>query len=166
MSYVTNLILHMSILEEENEQETDTKIIEQVNKFFDEQGIRPLIGLHNTELLPGGWYGGQKYLECHVYVGAFNYLDLDGFLRHLQTVPFEEPEEVQVWIKDQHETSFRLVYGVEETDPRIRERDILLRGAEDWLSEMLEEKKVPSWEIGLLKEWLERCNRLYRSEEK
>lgn len=130
MSFVTNIILHMSTIEEEDER------IKEVNAYFSPEnnyGIsdRPLIGLDDTELLPRGWYGGTKYLECELYVGAYNYLNLEAFLKHLSTaVKWSEPQNVQVFVKEQNYDKFKVVYGVQEFDSRFVDRDMLLSDAE------------------------------------
>lgn len=158
MSYVTNLILHMDGMEEEQER------IQEVNAFFDER-TRPFIGLHDTELLPHGWYGGSKYLECHVYVGAFNYLDLDGLLKHLGTVKWSYPAEVQLFIKDENEETFRLVHGVEQTDPRLWKRDDLLFQANDLLEALGKILSQDTWVSREIRNWIEEYRQLREHEQ-
>ena len=73
MSLVTNIILHIGILEDEKEK------IKEINKFFDGQSLVSV----DDENLPRGWYGGSKMLECNLYIGAFNYLRIQEFIDHL-----------------------------------------------------------------------------------
>lgn len=151
MSYVTNLILHMGMIEDEDER------IKEVNAFFDEDD-NPLVGL-NEQPLPPGWYGGTKYLECNLYVGAFNYFQLDDFLKHLQTIKWRAPEDVQLFIKDQDDYKFRIIYGVEEYEERLYPRNLLLCEAQDWLEDLAKIVTDPG-ELQMLKDWQERYKRL------
>jgi protein associated with RNAse G/E len=100
MSVVTNLILHIGILEDEEDR------IKDVNEFW-EDGIG-LVSFDSSDL-PRGWYGGTKMLEANLYVGAFNYLDLDEFITHLEKIRWEYPEEVQVIVKEQEDDLFRII---------------------------------------------------------
>jgi hypothetical protein len=98
MSYVTNIILHLPICEEEK--------IEEVNKFFDEKE-KGLVSLDDGKL-PHGWYGGSKMLEANLYAGAFNYLSLEELMEYLRKIDWENPEEVQVMVKEQNDEVFRI----------------------------------------------------------
>lgn len=100
MSVVTNVILHYSMF--------GPAYLAKVNEFF---GDRSGFVSVDDESLPRGWYGGSKYLECDLAIGAFNHLDLDGLVRHLCSLP--EPEEdageVQLMVLEQEEFRFRII---------------------------------------------------------
>ncbi len=102
MSNVTNVILHIGILENRDQK------IEEVNRYFQKDDIYPLVSVVD-EKLPRDWYGGSKRLECNLYLGAFNYLGLDEFLAHLRTIQWEEPESLQLIIKEQGDDKFRII---------------------------------------------------------
>jgi hypothetical protein len=104
MSYVSNVILSFSIGEGDSERD-HADVIERVNEYFareSKNGFR--IPEHND------WYGGSKTLERPTFIGAFNYIGLDDFLDHLRTLPWKEPESVQVIICDQHDDEYRIIY--------------------------------------------------------
>jgi hypothetical protein len=74
MSVVTNAILHYK-------RSYGPDFLDQVNGFFKGQ-VNGFVSVEN-EQLPRHWYGGGKYLECELAIGAFNYLDVDGLIQHL-----------------------------------------------------------------------------------
>ena len=47
--------------------------------------------------------GGEKALQCDVWVGAYNYLDVDGFLYVVRSREWEYPENVVVMIQNEHD---------------------------------------------------------------
>ena len=55
--------------------------LEKVNTFFEGQ-VKGFVSVED-EQLPRHWYGGGKYLECELAIGAFNHLDVEGLVRHL-----------------------------------------------------------------------------------
>lgn len=99
MSLVTNCILSFSISETEKER------IEEVNSFFD---CKPFISCAD-ESLPNGWYGGTKYLETPIYIGAFNYFNKVDFINHLVNIEWYYPEDVQLIIEEQDDARFRII---------------------------------------------------------
>jgi hypothetical protein len=121
MSNVTNLILHIGIAEDENQK------IAEVNMFFDDQ--RPLVSIKD-ESLPDGWYGGTKHLECNLYVGAFNYLNLERFVAHLKTIRWGEPEALQL-IKEEGDDWFSIlnVYPEKQWEPEQTQHFIIIAQA-------------------------------------
>ncbi len=101
MSWVTNLLLHIS------SRSTNEKIA-QVNDFFDRDNKLGLVSL-DAPGLPKGWYGGDKMLEANLYVGAFNYLNLDEFLEHIRGLAWEEGDQVQAFVKKQEQDVFHVI---------------------------------------------------------
>ena len=55
------------------------------------------------------WYGGSKMLETPLYLGAFNHLDLKGFTEHMKEIDWEEPENVQLIVKEQESDKFKII---------------------------------------------------------
>lgn len=98
MSYVTNLILYIGIGNDVDEK------IKEVNKYFEDNGTG-FVSVED-ESLPDGWYGGTKYLECDLFIGAFNYVNLNGLIRHLKTIKWNHV--VQLMILDENEEKFRI----------------------------------------------------------
>lgn len=101
MSSVTNLLLHIPDLENEVEK------IYEVNRFFEEREIKPLISLDDPGL-PEGWYGGSKMLECNLYAGAFNNFPMQDFIQHLKSLQWEDPKCLQIIFKGQNDDFFRI----------------------------------------------------------
>ena len=69
-----------------------------------------VVDMH-ASALPDGWYGGTKYIECGVAVGAFNYLNLEAFISELKGIPFEilGCSWLQLIVMGQHDEGFRII---------------------------------------------------------
>lgn len=97
MSMVANVILAYSIADDDGETQQQ-ELLARINRFFrDGEGF--------TE--PG--YGGTKALEHPTFIAAFNHLDLDGFIAHLKTIEWKEPEHVQLFVCEQEDDSYTLI---------------------------------------------------------
>src|SRR5207248_2295532 len=57
----------------------------------------------------GAWYGGTKYLECGMALGALNYVPVDAICAAIRGVRWETPEAVQLIVKEEHDDRFRFV---------------------------------------------------------
>lgn len=112
MSWVTNVLLNTGY----KDSNTDCGTIVQASAYFEDRNIRGLVSL-NDPSLPRGWYGGSKFLEAGLYVGAFNHLDLDDFIEHLRSLEWKEPSQVQLIVKKQEEDVFRIVPLFEADEP-------------------------------------------------
>lgn len=55
--------------------------------------------------------GGTKYMECRVYLSAFNHADTETILKAVDQAPWRDKEQVQVFVKEQEEDLFRLRYS-------------------------------------------------------
>ena len=91
MSVVTNVIL---ILDNESRE------ILQLNCWLKENAQGTLA------LLPLGAEGGTKYMECDVYLGAFNHLDVPGFVEAFRSGKYDDPETVQLFVRKQEADRF------------------------------------------------------------
>lgn len=101
MSVVTNCILAFDLLEDEH-----TNIIIDVNSYFiNECGFVSI----DDPSLKKGWYGGSKMFETRLYLGAFNHLDLNGFLEHLKSIKFRYRGHVQLIKQGQYESVFSVL---------------------------------------------------------
>lgn len=105
MSVVTNTILAYGCGERDGWREKHTPMLDAVNRFF--EGSRGFVLANDVD--NGGWYGGTKFLECNLAVGAFNYLDLDGLIAHIRSLEWEDPEAVQLIVKEQEDDRFRII---------------------------------------------------------
>jgi hypothetical protein len=112
MSVVTNAILHYK-------RWYGPDFLDQVNTFF-EGRTKGFVSVHD-EQLPRHWYGGGKYLECELAIGAFNYLDVGGLVRHLCSLAgpiaaaYHEGEEgLQLIVLEQEQRRFRIINIADE----------------------------------------------------
>ena len=103
MSRVTNLIVATSISE-------DSSYLEKTfNDFKVDESPFNLVSVE-SEKLPNAWYGGSKFLEVNLFVGAYNYLDLDSLLVFMKNqIKWEMPESVQIIVKEHEDTKFRII---------------------------------------------------------
>lgn len=99
MSVVTNIILTFSVLEPERR-------LDEVNTFF---GERNGFVSCDDPSLPIGWYGGSKMLETNVAISSFNHLDLQELVAHLETMEWEERENVQLFVQGEDDERFRVI---------------------------------------------------------
>ncbi len=84
--------------------------MEQVNAFFVERDQPEL------ESIDPVWEGRGKALECSIYVGAYNRLELDEFVEHLRGIVWNAPQFIQLFVKDQEDIEFRLIRIVEQPE--------------------------------------------------
>jgi hypothetical protein len=100
MSRVTNVILTAHVgLQEGSDPEIDS-----VNTF-----LREADGGEFVEVTEHA--GGTKYMECRVYLSAFNHADTETILKAIDQAPWRDKEIVQVFVKEQEEELFRLRYS-------------------------------------------------------
>jgi len=93
MSVVTNIIIHFSILEDRG------NVVGYLNSF-------PIKGVPLRTLGYDDSTAGDKELETYLMVGAFNYFDLEGFLKHVRHYVWKDREDVQVFVMGQEEDTF------------------------------------------------------------
>ncbi len=110
MSDVTNLIISFSVIEDEK------KRINEVNSFVNNGRNFKIISVDFEEgktwfgrKRRKRWYGGSKVLETPLYIGAFNHLDKEGLVEHIRGIDWEEPENVQLIIKEQESDKFKII---------------------------------------------------------
>src|SRR5882762_1651806 len=96
MSVVTNVILKTAVAEDYG--------IQILNSIFESgQGFVAC----DDPALPRGWYAGSKMLECEIYPGSFNYLDIESLVRAIQYVNWRNPDSVQLFVQEQEENRFK-----------------------------------------------------------
>ena len=101
MSVVTNVILTFSMMEDEE------PILAAINAFdgfynSDDRFIAP------TEEVACQCHGGTRAIERHILVAAFNHFSASDFRKHLLTVPWYEPDAVQVMVCEQDQATFSI----------------------------------------------------------
>ncbi len=50
---------------------------------------------------------GCKHLECNVYLGGFNHLDLERFIATVKGIAWDYPASVQLFVLEEHDERFR-----------------------------------------------------------
>ena len=53
--------------------------------------------------------GGNKVMQCDVYVGAFNHMDITKFVDFLNFLPWDNHNAIQLLMKDEHDEKFILI---------------------------------------------------------
>ena len=102
MSKVTNLILIFSPGENRKEKE------KQLDKYSQHYEGFNIVSVENYRL-PRNWYGGNKNLESNVFIGAYNNFDLDRFVSFLREISWENPEDVQIVVKEEEDFVFKMI---------------------------------------------------------
>ena len=100
MSTVTNVIFVTSVDEYEA-----TQALQRISSFQFGTYWEPI----KDEVA-----GGNKNLECEVYIGAFNRFDEEKFVDELKMVKWKYPEELQVMVKRQDDDQFTTIFVGEE----------------------------------------------------
>jgi hypothetical protein len=108
MSSVANVILSIEGLDFDTAQKC-----QEINAYFDKAGIRGFVSLEDPQL-PKGWYGGTKYLEADLYLGAFNHLDLNSLVSFIKGISWPGPTTVQLLVKGQEQTLFTSIVVVHQ----------------------------------------------------
>ncbi len=103
MSRVTNVILTADV----GRQDGSDPEIASVNKFLREADD----GGYGEFVEVSGHAGGTKYMECRVYLSAFNHADTETILKAIDQAPWRDKEMVQVFVMEQEEELFRLRYS-------------------------------------------------------
>jgi hypothetical protein len=107
MSRVTNVILTFSVIESCVDTPTGLFVYDlmtPVNEWLIANGYGAF-GPDADQVA-----GGHKHLEAPLYVAGFNHFVLDAFVAMLRDLPWDEPEAVQLFIKDQEDLCFRVVH--------------------------------------------------------
>ena len=104
MSKVTNLILTISDLHDDDK-------LGQINSFVYDGIQMNLVSaaFDDDAVNRTSWYGGTRFLEAEIYIGAFNYFPLKDFINHLKQIKWENPNSVQLIVKEENDEKFRII---------------------------------------------------------
>lgn len=58
--------------------------------------------------------GGNKAIQCDIFLAAINYLDIDGFVAAFRSIRWHMPECAQLMIKDEHDDLFTVYTALAE----------------------------------------------------
>jgi hypothetical protein len=103
MSEITNVILTHGIFEDHEEGQRRYSIIERLNSLLD----RP--GLEGRFAQVDSYAGGRRDMQVGVYLCAFEYLLPHKLVEAIESVPWERPNDVQLFMMRQDESRFREV---------------------------------------------------------
>lgn len=102
MSLVDNVVLFMGSLEAQKQNDgTDTfPALERLNAWLasEKKGKLHLVDQYGTN---------QKGMECFVAIGAFNFLDVEGFMKAFREADWLDPDTIQLMFKSQEDDVFR-----------------------------------------------------------
>ena len=105
MSVVTNLILTFATGEDEI-------ACEKAINDYTYHGLKMnlvSVDFDKDQKAGKAWYGGGKFLEAALYIGAFNHFDIEDFRKYLRKLNWEFPELVQLIVKEQDDEKFRII---------------------------------------------------------
>jgi len=105
MSHVADIIL-ITMIEDGADTEDGHPNADKLNDYLKEN--------HNGAnlVMVDGYAGGNKHMQCDVFMAAINYLNIKDFVKSFQGIDWEYPEGSQLLIKDEHDDKFT-VYNKE-----------------------------------------------------
>ena len=103
MSHVTDIIL-VTFLDDEGTGLTD------LNTFLQKRS-KPLTRVDDHTETP-------RVLQCNVFIGAYNWLNIPDLLTVFSTCQWEYPECVQLMLKDENDNTFIIATPENPTPPR------------------------------------------------
>ena len=98
MSVVTNVMVSFGHGE-------PPEVLGRLRGWFDAKGGLGAVTHGFSDPAPYSW-GGNKHPECNLLAGAYNHLDLQSMLEHIQALEWESPELVQLFVKEEEEATF------------------------------------------------------------
>lgn len=107
MSRVTNVILHVSILEENECEDGPLVQVVALNRVLSAEDYKTSFERVDQ------YAGGGKVFEATVFMAAFNHAATYELLRLIRARPWTYPDEVQVFVKEEEEEGFT-IYGIKE----------------------------------------------------
>ena len=100
MSAVTDIILTCSLLESQGSNWDDTPSVQTLNDYL-------RAAYHGVTLMRVDDYaGGNKAVQCTVWMAAINHFDTKEFLRQARSAQWYEPESAQIFFKGENDDVF------------------------------------------------------------
>ena len=101
MSHVTDIIF-ITAIEDGADAEAGHPNTDKLSEYIAREH-------NNNKLLKVDEHaGGNKAIQCDVFMAAINYMDIDTFIAWFHTIKWEYPESVQLLIKDEHDDQFTI----------------------------------------------------------
>lgn len=111
MSTITNIILTTGLGER--------AAVESLNRSYGHEIGVPLCRVFDDSLSRDNVLGGNKELECSVYVSSMSNLNVIRLRQLIETVFWNSPEEVQLFLKRQDDDIF------EEVKLKLAQEEVL-----------------------------------------
>ncbi len=108
MSRVTNVILHVSILEEDECEDGPIVQVVALNRVLMEECRTSFERVDQHA-------GGGKFFEATVFMAAFNHCPTPDIIAFVRQQQWTYPEDVQVFVKEQEDDGFAL-HGITEDE--------------------------------------------------
>ena len=109
MSRVTNVILYVPTLEEEEYEDGPIVPVVALNRLLAAEDYKTAFERVDQ------YAGGGKVFEATIFMAAFNYAATYELLRLIRSQPWTYPDEVQVFVKEEDDDGFAL-YGIKEEE--------------------------------------------------
>src|SRR5262245_44259689 len=102
MSVVTDIIL-VTIIDDGAERDGEHPNVDRLNAWIHEtQGPPEALRKVDDDA------GGNKAMQCDVFMAAINYLDKPGLIRAFRGIPWEAAEAVQLMLKGEDDDLFTM----------------------------------------------------------
>lgn len=108
MSRVTEILLHVGRTDERHVEDLSFWLRDFAPRSDDRVTGSPGHLLPLTGELGGESWGGHKAATAIIWAGVANYLDLNAFVDHVAKVPWNEPDNVQLLLRDEDDPWFRV----------------------------------------------------------
>ena len=103
MSRVTTLIILTANSENENALKEAFRDFQVNNNQFNLVSV-------DDEILPKRWYGGTKLVSNKIFIGGYNYLELDDLIEFMRKkITWREEQRVQLVVREQDDDKFRII---------------------------------------------------------
>lgn len=99
MSEVTNVILTGVTLE---------RFVEQLDDWFIARNLPVLEAVTD-------YGGGNKYMECEIFIGAYNHFERESFYEHVASLDWQFRNSVQLFMTDRDTAKFKM-YNLSDTE--------------------------------------------------
>lgn len=100
MGVVESCVLGLSILDDDK--------LDLINEYFKDDKWGGFTSIDDDKIFSGKdkWYGGRKFMEHTVAVGAFVGFERREFMTYLSTLTFSNPEDLQLYVMEEEEYKF------------------------------------------------------------
>jgi hypothetical protein len=98
MSVVTRIIL-VTHGEDGAQRDGEYPNVDRLNAYL-------RLGEYGTLQRVEDYAGGTKVMDCNVWLGGFNFLNLISFLSAFDAIPWEYPEDILLLVKREGEVTF------------------------------------------------------------